>query len=160
MTIVIDYLILEMLGTWVFCYVSRLCPALHDLIDNSIEGIQILNGLSPNVPSVVIVENWLVRCNSLLEQMDKIRKDIGNILTAEKDFIHALIIYGVLMWPSLVGSVLEPLLDSASLTAAPPAWVTIFKLREQKNPLPLELDYPQQIIINVIVTLKDTQKYW
>jgi hypothetical protein len=49
---------------------------------------------------------------------------------------------------SLVGSVLELLLDSAFSTAAPPTGINILMLREQENPLAQELDYLQSIIIS------------
>jgi hypothetical protein len=63
---------------------AHMPPMLHDSIDNCVEGIQILYGVSPNFPSIDPVNNWRHICNSVIERIAKIRKDISGILTAEK----------------------------------------------------------------------------
>lgn len=70
---------------------THIPPTLHDSIKGCIELIQILYGLSPNFPSVAIVDNWIHRCNSGIQQMEKIRKDIGEILGPEKDFLMKIL---------------------------------------------------------------------
>jgi hypothetical protein len=63
---------------------AHIPPMLYDSIDSINKGIQILYGMSPNFPDDDPVNNWRIRCNSVIERIAKIRKDISGILTAEK----------------------------------------------------------------------------